>query len=236
MAKGNSREIGNNLLKGAFAGLVMWLLYIANKDDVEMFDLKINIELFNKWSTNGIFSFLGKVSLFAAIVNVIGALVYYSRYSNAPEVLCPACSLTYRDEVGDGVCPYCGKNRNDFKKTDSAQIPKWLCSCGAVHPGYVSSCSCGKNKREGTMVEPQSQPKRTTFSTAVGFNAAKQAKAQNMWDHWNEEHSSIGRCEVCGAKGQFVVFAEFQENDQTFQKNLCFECFSHRECKPVIDK
>ena len=104
MAKGNSREIGNNLLKGAFAGLVMWLLYIANKDDVEMFDLKINIELFNKWSTNGIFSFLGKVSLFAAIVNVIGALVYYSRYSNAPEVLCPACSLTYRDEVGDGVC------------------------------------------------------------------------------------------------------------------------------------
>ncbi len=24
----------------------------------------------------------------------------------------------------------------------------WTCSCGKVHAGYVSSCSCGKQKRE----------------------------------------------------------------------------------------
>ena len=77
----------------------------------------------------------------------------------------------------------------------------------------------------------QPKPKQPAPPTAEELCATEQA-----WDHWNEEHTSIGRCEVCGTKGQFLVYAEFQENGQTHQKNLCFECFSHRECKPVIDK
>ena len=82
----------------------------------------------------------------------------------------------------------------------------------------------------------QPKPKQPTPPTAEELCAAEQAKIRNMWDRWNEEQTSIGRCEVCGTKGQFLVYAEFQENGQTHQKNLCFECFSHRECKPVIHK
>ena len=82
----------------------------------------------------------------------------------------------------------------------------------------------------------QPRPKQPATPTTEEISSVKQAERQNAWDHWNEEHSSIGRCEICGTKGQFLVFAEFQENDQTLQKNLCFECFSHRECKPVIHK
>ena len=79
-------------------------------------------------------------------------------------------------------------------------------------------------------------PQVSVEPPAEELTADKQAERQNAWDHWNEEHSSIGRCEICGTNGQFLVFAEFQENDQMLQKNLCFECFSHRECKPVIHK
>ena len=91
------------------------------------------------------------------------------------------------------------------------------------------------------MIEQQKEkvstpPKAHAAPITEELPATKQAEIQNAWDHWNEEHSSIGRCEVCGTKGQFLVFAEFQENGQTLQKDLCFECFSHRECKPVIHK
>ena len=77
----------------------------------------------------------------------------------------------------------------------------------------------------------QPKPKQPTPPTADELCTAEQA-----WDHWNEEQTSIGCCEVCGAKRQFLVYAEFQEDGQARQKNLCFECFSHRECKPVIHK
>ena len=67
---------------------------------------------------------------------------------------------------------------------------------------------------------------------APEINATK----QTMWDNWNEEHRSIGQCEVCGTNDQYLVYAEFQKNNQVLRKNLCFECFFCRECKPVIDK
>lgn len=91
------------------------------------------------------------------------------------------------------------------------------------------------------MIEQQKEkvstpPQAHTTPITEELPAAKRAEIQKAWDHWNEEHSSIGRCEVCGTKGQFLVYAEFQENGQTLQKNLCFKCFSHRECKPVIHK
>ena len=101
-----------------------------------------------------------------------------------------------------------------IKPKDTVGVGEWKCTCGKIHKDYETSCVCGVTK----------------------ISSVKQATRQNAWDHWNEEHSSIGRCEICGTKGQFLVFAEFQENDQTLQKNLCFECFSHRECKHVIHK
>ena len=82
----------------------------------------------------------------------------------------------------------------------------------------------------------QPKPKQPAPPTAKELNSAKQAKHQNAWDHWSEEDSSIGQCEVCGKKRQFRVYAEFQENDQTHQKNLCFDCFSQRDCRPVNSK
>lgn len=34
--------------------------------------------------------------------------------------------------------------------TDHTAIPKnsWKCTCGKIHSDYVSSCSCGQNKRD----------------------------------------------------------------------------------------
>lgn len=135
--------------------LILWLLYLANKDYVEAIDWYINIKYHDSLSKKGICAVLGKLSIFAAIFCGLMAVGYFVKYTKAPTVLCPACGLTYKDEVGDGVCPYCGRNKNDYNTTNSAQVPKWLCSCGSVHPGYVSTCSCGKKKREGTMLDQQ---------------------------------------------------------------------------------
>ena len=96
---------------------------------------------------------------------------------------------------------------------------------------YVGDKVIEQQRKETTATHPRPEP-----LTVKKLNPAKQAEIKNMWDHWNEEDSSIGRCDVCGTKNQFLVFAEYQEGNNIHQKNLCFECFSHRECKPVTRK
>ena len=64
----------------------------------------------------------------------------------------------------------------------------------------------------------------------------KAAKIRNMWADWSEEDSSIGQCDICGAENQFLAYAEYQEGDSIQRKNLCFDCFSQRDCKPVTRK
>lgn len=61
----------------------------------------------------------------------------------------------------------------------------------------------------------------------------KQLYLQNKWDMWNDEHCSFGQCEVCNEKQQFLVYAEFSDNGKTNRKNLCFNCFSQKEPKPI---
>ena len=102
---------------------------------------------------------------------------------------------------------------------------------GLMRKKYVGEKAVAVSKES-----QQPQDRQPVRSAAEKEDPCKQAEIRNAWDHWNEEDSSIGRCEVCGTKGQFLVYAEFQENGQTIQKNLCFECFSHRECKPVTHK
>ncbi len=58
-------------------------------------------------------------------------------------------------------------------------------------------------------------------------------KAGVAWDRWDENATSFGKCQVCGKKMRTLVYAEFDEGSETLRKNLCFECFSHRECRPV---
>ncbi|MBO5049568.1 MAG: hypothetical protein J6C41_03970 [Oscillospiraceae bacterium] len=198
MAKRKTKEVWKKHLQAAIIGLIIWLLYLVNREQVEMIDWRINVEFFDSWSKNGICSFLAKFSLVAAIINGFMAVGHFVQYTKAPTVLCPACGLTYKDEVGDGVCPYCGKNRNDFKKTDSAQIPKWLCSCGAVHPGYVSTCSCGKTKREGTKIDPQPLPKQV--------ESAKHTINNDQWQcSCGRVHREYVYMCICGRKKRYTT-------------------------------
>lgn len=37
------------------------------------------------------------------------------------------------------------------QSTPSSNTNGWTCSCGKVNPAYLSTCSCGKNKRELTV-------------------------------------------------------------------------------------
>ena len=102
---------------------------------------------------------------------------------------------------------------------------------GLMRQKYVGDKVIKQQKKGKTATHPTPKP-----LTAEEISLAKQAEIRNMWDHWNEEDSSVGRCDVCGTKNQFLVYAEYQESDSIQQKNLCFECFSHRKCKPVTRK
>lgn len=102
---------------------------------------------------------------------------------------------------------------------------------GLLRKKYVGDKVIEQQKKETKTTHQTSEP-----PTEKEIILAKQAKSRDMWDHWSEEDNSIGQCEVCGTKRQFLVFAEYQEGDSLQQKKLCFECFSHRECKPVTRK
>lgn len=43
----------------------------------------------------------------------------------------------------------------------------------------------------------------------------------------------IGTCEMCGKKRQDVVLAEFEDFFGKGQRDLCFDCFSKRDCTPI---
>ena len=58
-------------------------------------------------------------------------------------------------------------------------------------------------------------------------------KKSHDWDHWNEEDSSIGQCEICAKKHQPLLFVEFEDSNGKHQKDRCFDCFSRRDCSPV---
>jgi hypothetical protein len=45
----------------------------------------------------------------------------------------------------------------------------WKCGCGKVHPAYVFSCSCGRNKRgeEGSKAEQKQMPNETERAASI---------------------------------------------------------------------
>lgn len=86
------------------------------------------------------------------------------------------------------------------------------------------------SKKAPTPTVPNKVPEPHTKKET---DTLKQADLQSIWDHWKEEDTSIGQCEVCGAKRQFLAYAEYIEDGQTQQKNLCCDCFLRRDCKPA---
>ena len=88
------------------------------------------------------------------------------------------------------------------------------------------------------VIEQQKRETLATYQTSRTPTAKelRHEKIRNMWADWSEEDSFIGQCDICGAENQFLAYAEYQEGDSIQRKNLCFDCFSQRDCKPVTRK
>ena len=46
-----------------------------------------------------------------------------------------------------------------------------------------------------------------------------------------EQGKNVGQCEMCGKKRMELLYVEFEDSFGTGRKNLCFDCFSKRNCK-----
>lgn len=63
-------------------------------------------------------------------------------------------------------------------------------------------------------------------------------KKQKMsaWDHWNDKDHSFGKCEICKIKNLSLLFVEYEDSAGKHQKNICYDCFCERDCRPVEER
>ena len=100
----------------------------------------------------------------------------------------------------------------------------------------IEDVGCIRQKYVGsTAIVPHSPIKTPTEKQQANILLPADAQKQKgyAWDHWNEEDSSIGTCDICGKTKQFLLHVEFDDTHGTHQKNLCYRCFSQRDCRAV---
>lgn len=57
-------------------------------------------------------------------------------------------SGTQRCEFCNAMKPLSGKQTIVHETNAATRVDEWQCVCGRIHPRYVSTCSCGTNKRD----------------------------------------------------------------------------------------
>ena len=83
-----------------------------------------------------------------------------------------------------------------------------------------------------TMKKVQVTPKKQANPAPTSDVQAQRRKA---WDRWNDADSSYGHCDLCDQK-QFLLYVEFEDDEGTHKKNLCYDCFIRRDCRPIDGK
>ncbi len=103
----------------------------------------------------------------------------------------------------------------------------------AIRGKYYSQAEEKVNCKTEEIIKQATAERTKQEAEEVNLLNVDMRKKAYTWDHWNEEDSSIGQCELCAKKHQGLLFVEFEDSDGKHQKNICFNCFSERDCKPI---
>lgn len=142
------------VVAGAILILIGFIKFIKDIGDLESATV-LGGSSFSSYERRGNSSFAGLMMMVYGIagtfVSIISSMLMYGFGELVEKATGSSSGNTvehYREGASSAVTPKRDTVESIIVSSRQPSAGEWKCSCGKVHPKYVSSCSCGKSRSE----------------------------------------------------------------------------------------